>query len=63
VVTQHKSLKLRVFETKVPRRIVGPKKELITGDLTKPNNHKLHNLSSLNIITVINTRRSAGHIT
>jgi hypothetical protein len=53
---------LRLFEMKMPRRIVGPKKAVITGDLKKPNSQELHNLSSLNIITVINSRRCAGHI-
>jgi hypothetical protein len=47
-----------VFEIRVLRRIFGPKRDEVTGDLRKLHNEELHNLySSQNIIRTINSRR------
>jgi hypothetical protein len=54
-----------VFETRVLRRIFGPKRE-VTGNRKKLHNEELHNLySSPNIIRMIKSRRMrwTGHIT
>jgi hypothetical protein len=57
--------KLRVFENRVLRRIVGPKRDEVTGEWKKLHNEELHNLySSPNIIRQIKSRRMrwAGHV-
>jgi hypothetical protein len=49
----------------VLRRILGPKREDVTGDWRKPHNEELHNVcASPNIIMVIKSRRMrwAGHV-
>jgi hypothetical protein len=49
----------------VLRRIFGPKKDEVTGDLRKLHNEELHNVySSPNIIRIIESRRMrwAGHV-
>jgi hypothetical protein len=49
----------------VLRRIFGPKRDEVTGDLRKLHNEELHNLySSPSIITIIKSRRMtwAGHV-
>jgi hypothetical protein len=54
-----------VFESKVLRRIFGPKRDEVTGDWRKLHNEELHNLySSPNIIRMIETRsmRWTGHV-
>jgi hypothetical protein len=54
-----------VFENRVLRRIFGPKRDEVTGDLRKLHNEELHNLySSPNIIRMIKSRRMrlAGHV-
>jgi hypothetical protein len=51
---------MRVFDNRVLRRIIGPKRDEVTGDWIK-----LHNLySSPNIIRIIKSRRMewAGHV-
>jgi hypothetical protein len=49
---------LRVFENRVPRRIFGPQRDEVMGDLRKLHNEELHNLYSLpNIIRMIRSRR------
>jgi hypothetical protein len=56
--------RLRVFENRVLRRIVGPKREE-DGSWTKLRNDELHSLySSPNIVRVIESRRMrwAGHV-
>jgi hypothetical protein len=56
--------RLRVFESRVLRKIFGPKREE-DGSWRKLHNDELHNLySSPNIISVINSRRvwGAGHV-
>jgi hypothetical protein len=54
-----------VFENRVLRRILGPKRDEVTGDWRKLHNEELHNLySTPNTIRVIKTRRMrwAGHV-
>jgi hypothetical protein len=56
---------LRVFKTRVLRRIFGPKSEEVTGEKRKLHNEELNDLdSSPNIIRVIKSRRMgcAGHV-
>jgi hypothetical protein len=56
--------RLRVFENKVLRRIVGPKREE-DGSWRKLHNDEFHSLySSTNIVRVIKSRRMrwAGHV-
>jgi hypothetical protein len=53
-VTQREEHPLRVFENRVLRRIVGPKREEVAGDWRRLHNEELHNFcASLNIIRVI----------
>jgi hypothetical protein len=50
--------RLRVFESRVLRRIFGTKRDEVTGELRKLHNEELNDLyCSLNIIRVINSRR------
>jgi hypothetical protein len=54
-----------VFENRVLRRILGPKRDELTGDWRKLHNEELHHLySSPNIIRMIKLRwmRGAGHL-
>jgi hypothetical protein len=54
-----------VFENRVLRRIFGPKRDEVTGDLRKLRNEELHRLySSLSIIRKIKSSRMrwAGHV-
>jgi hypothetical protein len=56
---------LRVFESRVLRRIFRPKKDEVTGGLRKLHNEELRNLySSPSIIRIIKLRRIrwAGHV-
>jgi hypothetical protein len=56
--------RLRVFENRVLRRILGPKRDEVTGCWRKLHNEELHNLySSPIIMRMIKTRRMrcAGH--
>jgi hypothetical protein len=46
-----------VFENRVLRRIVGPKRDEVTGDWRKLHNEELHNLySPQNIIRMIKSK-------
>jgi hypothetical protein len=57
--------RLRVFENKVLRRILGPKREEVTGGWRKLHNEELRDLySSPSIIRIINSRRMRwlGHV-
>ena len=57
--------KLRVFESKVLRRIVGPRRDEVTGEWRRLHNEELNDLySSLSIVRVIKSRRMrwAGHV-
>jgi hypothetical protein len=50
--------KLRVFQKRVLRRIFGPKRDEVTGDLRILHNEELRNLyTSPNIIRMIKSRR------
>jgi hypothetical protein len=50
--------RLRVFENRVLRRIVGSKRDKVTGELRRLHNEELNDLySSPNIVRVIKSRR------
>jgi hypothetical protein len=47
-----------MFENRVLRRIFGPKRDEVTGDLRKLHNEELHNLyASPNIVRMMKSRR------
>jgi hypothetical protein len=57
--------RLRVFENRVLRRIFGPRRDEVKGELRKLHNEELHDLySSPSIIIIIKWRRTrwAGHV-
>jgi len=57
--------RLRMFENRVLRRILGPKRDEVTGEWRKLHNEKLNDLyCSPNIFWVIKSRRIrlAGHV-
>jgi len=57
--------KLRVFENMVLRRIVGPRRDEVTGEWRRLHNEELNDLYCLpNIVRVIKSRRMkwAGHV-
>jgi hypothetical protein len=57
--------RLRVFVSGVLRRIVGPRRDEVTGEWRQLHNEELHDLySSLNIVRMIKSRRMrwAGHV-
>jgi hypothetical protein len=59
------TLRLRVFENRVLRRIFGPKRNEMTGGWRKLHNEELRNLySSPDIIKIIKSRRMrwTGHV-
>jgi len=56
--TVREERRLRVFESRVLRRIFGTKRDEVTGELRKLHNEELNDLyCSLNIIRVIKSRR------
>jgi len=60
-----KEHRLRVFESRVLRRIFGPRRDEVTGEWRKLYNEELNDLySSPNIFRVIKSRRIrwAGHL-
>jgi len=64
-LTRREEVRLRVFENRVLRRIFGPKRDEVTGELRKLHNEGLNYLySSPNIVRVIKSRRMrwAGHV-
>jgi hypothetical protein len=64
-LTLREEHRLRVFENRVLRRIIGPKRDEVTGEWRKLYNKELHDLySSPSIIRIIKSRRMrwAGHV-
>jgi hypothetical protein len=64
-LTVREKHKLRVFENRVLRRILGPKRDGVTGGWRKLHKEELHNLDySSGVIRIINSRRMrwAGHV-
>jgi hypothetical protein len=58
--------RLRVFKNRVLRRVLGPKRDEVTGEWRKMHNEELNDLYSLpNIVRVVKSRRMtwAGHVT
>src|SRR5215469_11267087 len=65
-LTLREERRLMVFESRVLRRIFGPKRDEVTGEWRKLHNEKLKDLySSPNIVRVVKSRRMrwAGHVT
>ena len=57
--------RLRVFENRVLRRVLGPKRDEVTGEWRKLHNEELSDLYSLpNIVRVVKSRRMrwVGHV-
>jgi hypothetical protein len=64
-VTLREGHRQRVFESRVLRRIFGPKRDEVTGEWSKLHSGELHNLySSPDIVRQIKSRRMrwAGHV-
>jgi hypothetical protein len=64
-LTLREEQRLRLFENRVLRRIVGPKRDEATGEWRRLHNEELNDLySSPNVIRVIKSRRMrwAGHV-
>ena len=64
-LTLREEHRLRVFENRVFRRVFGPKRDEVTGELRKLHDEELNDLYSLpNIVRVVKSRqmRWAGHV-
>jgi hypothetical protein len=64
-LTLREEHRLRVFENRVLRMILGPKRDEVTGRWRKLHNEELHDLySSSSIIRIIKAKRMrcAGHV-
>src|SRR5215471_10081877 len=64
-LTLREEHRLRVFENRVLRRVFGPKRDEVTGELRKLHDEELNGLYSLpNIVRVVKSRRMrwAGHV-
>ena len=62
-LTLREERRLRVFENRMLRRILGPRRDEAPGEWRKLHNEKLNDLySSPNIIRVIKSRREARHV-
>jgi len=60
-LTFREERKLRVYENMVLRRIFGPRRDKVTGELRRLHNEELNDLySSPNIVRVIKSRRMSG---
>jgi hypothetical protein len=60
-LTLREEHRLRVFENMVLRRILGPKRDEVTGEWRKLHNEELHNLySSPDIIRQVKSRQKVG---
>jgi len=58
LLTLREECRLSMFENRVQRRILGPKRDEVTEEWRKLHNEELNNLySSLNIVRVIKSRR------
>jgi len=56
-LTLREERSLRVFESRVPRRIFGPRRDEVTGEWKKLHNEELNDLySSPNIVRVTKSR-------
>jgi hypothetical protein len=60
-LTLRKEHRLIVFENRVPRSILGPKRDEVTGDWRKLHNKELHDVYSLPSIIKSRRIRWAGH--
>ena len=57
-LTLREERRLRVFETRMLRRVFGPKRDEVTGEWRKFHNEELSDLFSLpNIVRVVKSRR------
>jgi hypothetical protein len=56
-VTLRQEHRLRVFENRVLRRILGAKREKVAGGWRRPHNEELHNLYALPNVRLIKLRR------
>jgi len=64
-LTLREERRLRVYENRVLRKVLGPKRDEVTGEWRKLHNEELHDLYSLpNIVRVVKSRRIrwAGHV-
>jgi hypothetical protein len=64
-LTLREECRLRVFETRMLRRVFGPKRDEVTGELRKLHNEELNDLYFLpNIVRLVKSRRMrwAGHV-
>ena len=63
-LTLREEHRLRVFESRVLRKIFGPKRDGVTGEWRKLHNEELSDLHSPSIVRVIKSRRMrwAGHV-
>ena len=64
-LTLREERRLSLYKSRVPRRIFGPKREEVTGELRKLHNEELNDMyASPNIVRVIKPRRMiyTGHV-
>jgi hypothetical protein len=64
-LTLREEQRLRVFESRVVRRIFGPKRDVVRGELRRLHNKELNDLySSPTVVRVIKSRRMrwSGHV-